>query len=78
MTMLTEGKHTGGFLVWEVLRDYTRETVTIASGAGKLEAWHGAWKNYHRREIHKLCTWRVQRQSERFWHPVGLCGCERS
>ncbi|MBO6883861.1 MAG: head decoration protein [Marivita sp.] len=37
MTMLTEGKHAGGFLVWEVLRDYTREAVTIASGAGKLE-----------------------------------------
>ena len=37
MTMLTEGKHAGGFLVWEVLRDYTRETLTIASGAGKLE-----------------------------------------
>ena len=37
MTMLTEGKPAGGFLVWEVLRDYTRETVTIASGAGKLE-----------------------------------------
>ena len=37
MTTLTEGKHAGGFLVWEVLRDYTRETVTIASGAGKLE-----------------------------------------
>ena len=37
MTMLTEGKHAGGFLVWEVLRDYTRETVTIASGTGKLE-----------------------------------------
>lgn len=37
MTMLTEGKHAGGFLVWEVLRDYTRDTVTIASGAGKLE-----------------------------------------
>ena len=37
MTILTEGKHAGGFLVWEVLRDYTRETVTIASGAGKLE-----------------------------------------
>jgi hypothetical protein len=36
MTTLTEGKHAGGFLVWEVLRDYTRETVTIASGAGKL------------------------------------------
>ena len=36
MTTLTEGPHTGGFLVWEVLRDYTRETVTIASGAGKL------------------------------------------
>lgn len=37
MTVLTEGKHAGGFLVWEVLRDYTREIVTIASGAGKLE-----------------------------------------
>jgi len=36
MTTLTEGRHPGGFLVWEVLRDYTRETVTIASGAGKL------------------------------------------
>jgi hypothetical protein len=37
MTTLTEGKHAGGFLVWEVLRDYTRDTVTVASGAGKLE-----------------------------------------
>jgi hypothetical protein len=37
MTMFTEGKHAGGFLVWEVLRDFTRETITIASGAGKLE-----------------------------------------
>ena len=37
MPILTEGKHPGGFLVWEVLRDYTRETVTIAAGAGKLE-----------------------------------------
>lgn len=37
MTMLTEGRHAGDFLVWEVLRDYTRDTVTIASGAGKLE-----------------------------------------
>lgn len=36
MTTLTEGKHAGGFLVWEVLRDYNRETITIASGAGKL------------------------------------------
>ena len=36
MTTLTEGKHAGGFLVWEVLREYTRETITIASGAGKL------------------------------------------
>jgi hypothetical protein len=36
MTTLTEGKHTGGFLIWETLRDYTRETVTLASGAGKL------------------------------------------
>ena len=36
MTTLTEGKHAGGFLIWEVLRDYTRETVTIASGAGKI------------------------------------------
>lgn len=37
MTTLTEGKHAGDFLVWEVLRDYTRETITVASGAGKLE-----------------------------------------
>ncbi len=37
MTTLTEGKHAGGFLVWEVLRDYTRDTVTVASGAGMLE-----------------------------------------
>jgi hypothetical protein len=36
MITLTEDKHTGGFLIWEVLRDYTRETVTLASGAGKL------------------------------------------
>jgi hypothetical protein len=37
MTTLTEGRHAGGFLIWEVLRDYTRDTVTLASGAGKLE-----------------------------------------
>lgn len=37
MTTLTEGKHAGGFLVWETSRDYTRDTVTLASGAGKLE-----------------------------------------
>ena len=36
MTTLTEGPHSGGFLVWEVLRDYTRETITVASGVGKL------------------------------------------
>jgi len=36
MTTLTEGKHPGGFLIWEVLRDYTRETVTLASGTGNL------------------------------------------
>lgn len=36
MTTLTEGKHPGSFLTWEVLRDYTRESVTLASGAGKL------------------------------------------
>ncbi len=36
MTTLSELKHAGGFLVWEVLRDFTRETVTLASGAGKL------------------------------------------
>lgn len=32
MAVLTEGPHTGGFLVWEAFRDYTREVVTIASG----------------------------------------------
>ena len=37
MTTLTEGPHPGGFLTWEVLRDFTRDTVTLASGAGKLE-----------------------------------------
>ena len=36
MTTLTEGSHPGGFLTWEILRNYTRDTVTIASGAGKL------------------------------------------
>ncbi len=36
MTTLSESKHAGGFLVWEVLRDFTRETITLASGAGKL------------------------------------------
>ena len=36
MTTLTEGRHASGFLVWEASRDYTRETVTLASGAGKL------------------------------------------
>jgi hypothetical protein len=36
MTMLTEGKHAGGFLVWEVLREFNRETITITSGAGRL------------------------------------------
>ena len=36
MTTFTEGTHPGGFLTWEVLRDFTRDTVTLASGAGKL------------------------------------------
>jgi hypothetical protein len=36
MATLTEGNHAGGFLAWETSRDYTRETVTLASGAGKL------------------------------------------
>jgi hypothetical protein len=38
MTTLSESQHAGGFLTWEVLRDYTRETVTLASGAGKPAA----------------------------------------
>ena len=37
MTTLIETTHPGGFLVWEAFRDYTRDIVTIASGAGKLE-----------------------------------------
>ena len=36
MTTLTEGRHAGGFLVWETSRDYTRETITLASDAGQL------------------------------------------
>ena len=30
--VLTEGPHTGGFLVWEAFRDYCREVVTITGG----------------------------------------------
>jgi Bacteriophage lambda head decoration protein D len=33
MTVLVEGPHPGGFLVWEAFRDYTRETITITSGS---------------------------------------------
>lgn len=32
MTVLSETTHTGGFLVWEAFRDYTREVITIATG----------------------------------------------
>ena len=32
MTTLVEGKHPGGFLVWEAFRDYCREVVTIDTG----------------------------------------------
>ncbi len=32
MTTLTEGRHAGGFIIWETFRDYTREVVTIATG----------------------------------------------
>ncbi|ARJ70384.1 head decoration protein [Paracoccus contaminans] len=32
MTTLTETPHPGGFLVWEAFRDYTRETITVATG----------------------------------------------
>jgi hypothetical protein len=32
MPTLTEGRHPGGFLVWEAFRDYCREVVTIAAG----------------------------------------------
>jgi hypothetical protein len=35
MPTLTEGRHAGGFLVWEASRDYCREVVTI--DAGQLE-----------------------------------------
>ena len=32
MTILTEGRHAGGFITWEAFRDYCREVVTIATG----------------------------------------------
>jgi hypothetical protein len=32
VTTLTETTHPGGFLVWEAFRDYTRETITVATG----------------------------------------------
>ena len=35
MPTLSEGRHPGGFLVWEAFRNYCREVVTI--GAGALE-----------------------------------------
>ena len=35
MPVIAETAHAGGFLVWEALRDYCRETVTLA--AGKLQ-----------------------------------------
>jgi len=37
MPTLTEGRHAGGFLVWETFRDYCREIVTIATGTPPLE-----------------------------------------
>jgi hypothetical protein len=33
MPVITETAHAGGFLVWEALRDYCRETVILAAGA---------------------------------------------
>lgn len=38
MTTFTEGKHDGEFLLMKEEFDYSVETVTVASGAGKLEA----------------------------------------
>ena len=38
MSVITEGPHPGDFVIWEVLRDYTRESLTLAAGAGKLQA----------------------------------------
>ena len=32
MPTLIEGRHPGGFLVWEAFRDYCREVVTIDTG----------------------------------------------
>ena len=32
MPTFTEGRHPGGFLVWEAFRDYCREVVTIDTG----------------------------------------------
>ena len=32
MPTLSELRHTGGFLVWEALRDYCRETVVLTGG----------------------------------------------
>lgn len=38
MTAFTEGRHAGEFLVYKEEFDYSVETLTIASGAGKLSA----------------------------------------
>ncbi len=38
MTTFLEGRHTGEFLIMKEEDDYSVETVTVASGAGKLSA----------------------------------------
>jgi len=42
MTTLTEGRHAGGFLVWEASRDYTRDTVTLVSWFSRAPGVKGA------------------------------------
>ena len=37
MTILTEGRHTGEFLLSEADAGYSRDNVTIASGAGVIQ-----------------------------------------
>ena len=70
MTTLTEGTHHGGFLVWEVLRDYTRETVTLAP-ARQACAGHRAGQDHHGWQIHGPRT-RPRRTAART--PLASCG----
>ena len=72
MPTLTEGRHTGGFLVWEAFRDYCREVVTIA--AGTLEPGTVLGKITRRRQVRRARPGRHRRHAR----PPSRCSGTRS